>query len=72
MQTRNPQNQVSKTVAAIVGVLAVGLLVAAQEIAPTEAAAGAEAIPAAGLGYFSAQFQIRHGADESVDLISTF
>jgi len=31
-----------------------------------------ETMPAAGFGYFPAQFQIKHGADESVDVIPTF
>ena len=77
METRNPQNPIGKTIAAIVGVLAIGLFVAWQDVtatAPTaeDATAEAEALPAAGFGYFPAQFQIRHGADEAVDLIATF
>ena len=74
---RSQQDTITKAIAAIVGVLAIGLFVAWQDVtanAPTaeDAAAEAEALPAAGLGYFPAQFQIRHGADEAVDLIASF
>jgi len=77
MQTRNPQNPIGKAIAAIVGVLAIGLFVAWQDVTAThvkdeDAAAEADVVPAAGLGYFPGQFQIRHGADGVVDLISTF
>lgn len=76
MQTRNPQNPITKTIAAIVGVLALGLFVAWQDVAATDATAedtaDTAALPAAGFGYFPAQFQIRHGADEAVDRIATF
>jgi len=77
MQTRNPQNPIAKTIAGIVGVLAIGLFVAWQDVTATDATAGevraeSEALPAAGFGHFPAQFQIRHGADESVDRIATF
>ncbi len=76
MQTRNPQNPITKTIAAIVGALALGLFVALQDVTATdttaEDAADIGALPAAGFGYFPAQFQIRHGADESVDRIATF
>jgi len=77
MQARSPQNPIGKTIAAIVGVLAIGLFVAWQDVTAThvkdeDAAAEVDAVPAAGLGYFPAQFQIRHRADDFVDLISTF
>lgn len=77
MQTRNPQNPIGKTIAAIVGVLASGLFVAWQDVTAShvmdeDAAVETDAVPAAGFGYFPAQFQIRHGADEVVDLIPTF
>ena len=77
METRNPQNPIGKTIAAIVGVLAIGLFIAWQDVTAIhvkdeDAAAETEAVPAAGLGYFPAQFRIQHGADESVDLIPTF
>lgn len=77
MQARNSQNHLGKTVAGIVGVLALGLLVVWQEVTATgevaeNATVQTETMPAAGFGYFPAQFQIKHGADESVDLIPTF
>ena len=77
MQARNSQNHMGRTIAAIIGVLALGLLVVWQEVTATDevaedAAVQTETTPAAGLGYFPAQFQIKHGADESVDLIPTF
>lgn len=77
MQTRNPQNPIGKAIAAIVGALAVGLVVAWQDVTAThvtdeDVAVEADAVPAAGFGYFPAQFQIRHGADAAVDLIPTF
>jgi hypothetical protein len=77
MQMRDPQNPIGKTIAAIVGVLAIGLFVAWQDVTAIgataeDATAAVEALPAAGFGYFPAQFQIRHGADESIDLIPTF
>ena len=77
MQTRNPQNPIAKTIAAFVGALAFGLFVAWQDVTATDATAEdtpAEigALPVAGFGYFPAQFQIRRGADESMDLIRTF
>jgi hypothetical protein len=77
MQARNSQNQIGKSIAAIVGVMALGLLVVWQEVTATDEVAEdtvmqTETMPAAGFGYFPAQFQIKHGADESVDLIPTF
>ena len=77
METRNPQDSIAKAIAAIVGVLAIGLFVAWQDVTATDATAedataGIGALPAAGFGYFPAQFQIKHGADESVDRIATF
>jgi len=76
MQTRDPQDPVAKTIAAIVGALALSLFVAWQDVTGTDATAGdvanTGALPAAGFGYFPAQFQIRHGADEAVDRIATF
>ena len=73
MQTRNPQNPIGKTIAAVVGVLAIGLFVAWQDVTATGPTADdATDLPVAGLGYFPAQFQIRHGADEAVDLVSSF
>jgi len=77
MQARNSQNHIGKTIAAIVGVLALGLLVVWQEVTATdhvaeEAAVQTETMPVAGFGYFPAQFQIKHSADELVDLIPTF
>ncbi|HKA58856.1 MAG TPA: hypothetical protein VKD28_09595 [Gemmatimonadales bacterium] len=77
MQAHNSQNHFGKTIAAIVGVLALGLLVVWQEVTATDemaenAAVQTETMPAAGFGYFPAQFQIKHRADESVDLIPTF
>jgi hypothetical protein len=73
METRNPQDTITKAIAAIVGVLAIGLFVAWQDVTATGTKADdATELPAAGLGYFPAQFQIRHGADEAVDLIPTF
>ena len=76
METRNPQDTIGKTIAAIVGVLAIGLFVAWQDMTATATAADVtaevEALPAAGFGYFPAQFEIKHGADEAVDLIATF
>lgn len=73
MQTRNPQNLIGKTIAAVVGVLAIGLFVAWQDVTATGPTADdAMDLAAAGLGYFPTQFQIRHGADEAVDLIPTF
>ena len=73
MQTRNPQNPIGKTIAAVVGVLAIGLFVAWQDVTATGTTTDdATDLPAAGFGYFPAQFQIRHGADEAVDLIASF
>ena len=77
MQARYPQNPIAKTIAAFVGALAFGLFVAWQDVTATDATAEdtpAEigALPVAGFGYFPAQFQVRHGADEAVDRISTF
>jgi len=77
MQTHEPQNPIGKAIAAIVGVLTISLFVAWQDVTATgttaqDATAEVEALPAAGFGYFPAQFEIKHGADESVDLIPTF
>ena len=75
MQTRNPQNPTGKTIAAIVGVLALSLFVAWQDVTATDATA--EDTPRnlarpQRVRVLPAQFQIRHGADEAVDLIATF
>ena len=78
METRKPyepQEPFAKTIAAIAGVLAIGLFVASQEVAPTETTAEdttpeAAALPAA--GYFPAQFKIRSAADERGAPIPTF
>jgi hypothetical protein len=78
METRKPyepQEPFAKAIAAIVGVLTIGLFVASQEVAPTEATAedttpAAAALPAA--GYFPAQFRIKHAAHESDEPIPTF
>jgi hypothetical protein len=77
MQTRYPQNPITKTIAAFVGALAFGLFVAWQDVTATDATAEdtpAEvgALPVAGFGYFPAQFQIQHRADEAVDSNPTF
>ena len=73
----NPQDLIRKTIAAIAGVVAMGLFVASQGVAPTDATAAdatpeaeTPALPAA--GYFPAQFQIRPAADESAEPIPTF
>lgn len=55
MQTRNPQNQIGKSIAAIPGALALGLLVVWQEVAATDpvaedATAETETLPAGGFG----------------------
>ena len=75
MERQTPQDPITKTVAALAGVLAIGLFVASQEVAPIEAATDdatpqAEALPAA--GYFPTQFRIKHAADESAEPIPTF
>ena len=75
METRNPQNLTRKTIAAIAGVVTMGLFVVSQGVAPTDASAEdttpeAAALPAA--GYFPAQFTIRPAADESAEPIPTF
>jgi len=68
MTTSNPQNLDRKTIAAIVGVVAIGLFVAWQDIATGDAAAD-DAVRA---GYFPAQFTPRSAADESAGPIPTF
>jgi hypothetical protein len=78
METRKPyepQDPFAKTIAAIVGVLALGLFVAWQDVTATDAMAEdatpeAETLPAA--GYFPAQFKIKPAADESDEPIPTF
>jgi hypothetical protein len=68
MKTHYPQNLERKTTAAIVGVIAIGLVVAWQDAAATDAAADA----AFRAGYFPAQFQLKAAADESAEPIPTF
>lgn len=75
METRTPQNPTVKAIAAIVGVLAIGLFVAWQDVTATDIAAAAaspsaEALPA--IGYFPGQFTIRPAADESAEPMPTF
>ena len=78
METRKPyepQEPFAKTIAAIAGVLALGLFVASQDVTPTEATAEdttpeAAALPA--VGYFPAQFRIKQAAQESGESIPTF
>ena len=72
METRNtPQDPIRKTIAAIVGVAALGFFVAWQDVTATDrSGTETDALPAA--GYFPAQFQIRPAADESSEPIPTF
>jgi hypothetical protein len=78
MKTRKPyepQEPFAKTIAAIVGVVTIGLFVASQDVTPSEATAedatpAAAALPAA--GYFPSQFRIRPAADERDEPTPTF
>ncbi len=77
MTRHDPKNPFAKTIAAIAGVVAIGMFVASQGLAPAGAVAQDEAaddaVPALPrAGYFPAQFGLRPAADEPADPIPTF
>jgi hypothetical protein len=72
MTPQHPQNAFAKTVAALVAVLALGLLFAAQYVSATDVAPGAAGPAAQSAEYFPAQFTIKPAADESAEPIPTF